>query len=295
MATVLSQLKTASFAGLSFPWEDCHVDFSYRHHVHIFLHTDGGAVEKLGRHLYRVRFTIPAHETLGASFRAFYSRTLPQLWRTIELGTTADLVVPSLGTMRAFVPDAKRVLQARVTSGERVELSFLEDQEALFSASALVQPSVESLPEQNAAVVELAAGAGVEVGVLAALSLAVDELVALRSTVDVYANVVQAKAQGVVYRCEQLRRHPAMGLAKNFKALLALVQLHYAVVLILKDAARRARPVARITTPDKTMSVVQISAWRYGTTARANEILLINAFPDPLAVPGGTEILYYRG
>src|SRR5262245_45531401 len=126
--SAISQLKTASHGGLRFPYTDCRLKLSHRKHVHVYLHTPGGEVEKFGRALYEIGFTIPAHDTLNVPFANFYSTTFPQLWALWESGATAPLVVPNLGTVQGFMTEATRTIRGNVASGEPVEVSLIEDE-----------------------------------------------------------------------------------------------------------------------------------------------------------------------
>jgi hypothetical protein len=288
--SAISQLKTASFAGISFPYTRASVKLSQRHHVHVYLHTPGGEVEKFGRALYKVSFTVPAHDTLNEPFRNFYANKLPQLWAVLETGATADLVVPNLGTVQAFGEDANRTI-GPATSGEPVELSFLEDQKALFALSAVFKPSTDGLVPQLGRFLNASAGL-VEQSLIDQLLAGIDELLRLRTEVVVLANVLGAKASGVMYLCERIGRLPSLGIVDNFQALDALLDLHLSIIRIREDATRRARPTSVKVSP-ATMSIVQLAAWIHRDTARAGELLGLNAFSDPLQIPRGSLVRHY--
>jgi hypothetical protein len=46
--SAISQLKQASFDGIAFPYTTCEVMLETRRHVHLYIHTNGGELEKLG-------------------------------------------------------------------------------------------------------------------------------------------------------------------------------------------------------------------------------------------------------
>lgn len=289
--SAISQLKPARFAGIAYPYTECRVKLSQRHHVHVYLHTPGGEVEKFGRALYTISQTIPAHDTLRAPYANFYANTLPQLWAVWETGATADLEVPNLGTIRAFATEGMRTIRGNVSSGEPVEVSYLEDQQTLFALSALFQPSTDGIGPQLTMVLRRCAGL-VEVNLLDRLAAAVESLLAARDSALLLARVVMAKAQGVISLCEQVAKVPALSLPANFEAYSPLLDLHLSAITILQDAIRRARPTVILPAPAR-MSVTQLSAWRYGTTARAGEVLALNELTDPLAVPRGALVRFY--
>ena len=290
--TPIQQLKVASFAGISFPYSECTVKLGQRKHVHVYLETPGGALQKLGRELYQIEFTVPAHEGLSAPYAAFYSTKLPALWSVFERSETADLTVPSIGTLRAFNTDATRSINVRVQSGEALKLSFLEDQEALFSANALITPSVDGIPPVLRSFLRRAPAA-VPLSTLDKLTAAVNDLVTLRDQGELAARIVSAKASGVIAQCEAIYRLPRFGEAVNFSAVDALLDIQFAAVTIREDAARRARSTYLSDPTPSRMSITQLSAWLYGDTSHASELLVLNAFTDPLSVPRYTQVRRY--
>lgn len=292
--TAVSQLNAASFAGITFPYTSCRVSIEQRHHVHVYLHTPGGEVEKLGAALRRFRFEVPAQDTLTiAPYKSFYSVTLPKLWAVLESGATADLRVPSVGTVRAFSPSAERTLRVMMQSGESVELSFLEDSTTLSTLSAVFTPSTEGMATQLTRFVR-AAEPIVPTSLLDRLALAVNELLVLRDQGALLARIVEAKAEGVIALCTTLYRLPALGQPSALPALDLLLELQLAAVLVKKDSARRGRPVLTRTLPSR-MAAAQVSAWLYPTagSVKAAELLALNDWPDPLNIERGSTVRFY--
>lgn len=290
--TPVQQLKVASFAGISFPYSECTVKLGQRKHVHVYLETPGGALQKLGRELYQIEFTVPAHEGLVAPYQQFYSVKLPALWSVFEQSATADLVVPSLGTLRAFNTDATRSIRVREQSGEALKLSFIEDQEDLFAASALITPSVDGMPPRLRTFVRLAAPT-VPLSTLDKLAVAVNALSALSGGGPQAARLVGARATGVIAVCQEIYRLAKFGTASNVLAVDALLDIHFAAVTLAEDAARRAIPTALSEPTPARMSVTQLAAWLYGDTSRARELLILNSFTDPLSIPRGSLVRRY--
>lgn len=290
--TAIGQLKSASHGGISFPYSECRVRLTQRKHVHVFLHTPGGEVEKFGRSLYEIGFTIPAHDSLLPPYANFYSTKLPQLWALWESSATAPLVVPSLGTLQGFNTEATRTIRGNVASGEPIDVSFIEDQQALFALSALFRPSTDGLAPLLTRFLALAQGL-VEPSLLDQLTAAIDALIRLRSLGEVIANVVSAKIAGAIYTLERLGVVNQLGLPGNYPALDALLDLHGAVLGIRDDVQRRSRATNVKVTPAR-MSLVQLAVWVHGDASRANELLMINGFADPFNIPRGTAVKYYE-
>src|SRR5262249_28189814 len=128
---VFDQLQRASFDGVPFPVESVDVTSDLRHHVHEYPHTAGGDPEKLGRSLYRIQML----GNFQATFRAYpklWPEALTKLRKTFEAEKTADLVIPTIGTIKAFITKWRQRSTAKIRSGEKVEIEFLEDQASAF-------------------------------------------------------------------------------------------------------------------------------------------------------------------
>lgn len=289
--TAISQLKSASHGGISFPYTECRVQLTQRHHVHVYLHTPGGEIEKFGRSLYEISFTIPAHDSLRAPYANFYSTKLPQLWALWETGATAPLVVPSLGTLQGFTKNATRTIRGNVASGEPVEVSFLEDQQTLFALNALFRPSTDGLEPLLGLFLARANGL-VDPSLLDQLIGAIDALLRLRSLGEVIASVVSSKISGALYTLERLGLVSALGLPGNFLALDALLDLHLAVIGLKDDVQRRSRATNVKVTPAR-MSLVQLAVWVHGDASKAQELLMLNGFADPFNIPRGVAVRHY--
>lgn len=289
--SAISQLKQASFDGIAFPYTACDVSLVTRHFAHVYIHTNGGELEKLGLALRKFTFTIPAHDTLQPPYRNFYSTTLPKLWDRWQRLVTAALVVPSVGTVQAMAVDPKRSIR-QLTSGESVEVQFLEDSKTLATFDAVFTPSVNTLPTTVRAVVR-AAPTAVPASLLDRLLAAINDVMALAALGETYARQWTAKITAVVNLCETIYRLPVMALPSSVACLDLLLELHFAAVRMREDAQRRSRPV--LTWPARTsarMAAGQIAAWIYGDTGRVGELLALNDW-DPLNVPSGSLVRYY--
>ena len=289
--SAISQLKQASFAGIAFPYTDCRVSIQARHHAHVYIHTDGGELEKLGLALRKFSFTIPAHDSLQPPFRNFYSIVFPRLWSAWQSLVTSALVVPSIGTVQAMATDATRSIK-QATSGEPVEVSFLEDSKTLATFAAVFTPSVATLPQQVRAVVR-AAPPAVPKSLLDRLLAAVDSVMALAAQGDTFARQWTAKITSVINLCDVLYHQPSLALPSSVAAVGVLLDLHLTAIRMREEAQHRSRPV--LTWPARTatrMSAGQIAAWIYGDTGRVGDLLALNDW-DPLNVPAGSTVRYF--
>lgn len=289
--SAISQLQIASHGGIQFPYTDCRVSIQARHHAHVYIHTSGGELEKMGLALRKFSFTIPAHDTLQPPFRNFYSQTLPKLWALWSSLATAPLIVPSIGTVQAMATDATRRI-GPLTSGEPVEVQLLEDSKTMETLAAVFRPSVSGLATQVRTVVR-SAPPEVPTSLLDRLTAAVSQALSYAAQGDVMARQWSATIGHVATLCETIYRTPALALPIHVAMLDALLELHFTAIQLRQDATRRGRAV--LTWPTRTpsrLSVVQIAAWIYGRTDRATELLALNEW-DPLNVPQGSIVRYY--
>jgi len=289
--SAISQLKQASFDGIAFPYTTCEVMLETRRHVHLYIHTNGGEVEKLGLGLRKIAFRIPAHDTLQPPYRNFYSQVLPKLWARWSALVTAPLVVPQIGTIQAMAIDPKRAIGA-LTSGEPVEVQFLEDSRTLATFDALFTPSVSTLPTTVRGIVR-AAPPAVPQSLLDRLLAAVSAVMALAAQGETFARQWTAKISEVINLCETLYRLPVLALPSSFACLDLLLELHFAAVKMREEAQHRSRPV--LVWPSVTparLAAGQVAAWIYGDTGRVGELLALNDW-DPLNVPAGSIVRYF--
>lgn len=289
--SAISQLKQASFDGIAFPYTTCEFALQPRYHAHVYIHTDGGELEKLGLALRKVTFRIPAHDTLQPPYRNFYSQVLPKLWAKFAALLTAPLVVPSIGTIQAMAIDPKRSIGA-LTSGEPVEVSFLEDSKTLATFDAVFTPSVNTLPTTVRGFVR-AAPPEVPQSLLDRLLAAVSALMSLAARADTFARQWTAKVSEVINLCETLYRLPILALPSSVACVSLLLDLHLAAIKMREEAQRRSRPV--LTWPSVTparLAAGQVAAWIYGDTGRVGELLALNDW-DPLNVPAGSTVRYF--
>lgn len=106
--------------------------------VHEFPHTPGGDPELLGRRLYVIRM-ISSFQTTFRKYPDLWPNGLANLFRMFEAGEVKDLVVPTLGTIKAYCVDWNKTAEARVLSGESAEFTFRENMgDLLLKASITV-------------------------------------------------------------------------------------------------------------------------------------------------------------
>lgn len=300
MAAAFDTLQRAAFDGIEFPVREVEVIGGIRDHVHEYPHSPGGAPEKLGRKLYEIHYTAPFLNTFK-SYPNLWPTNLAFLRQSFEQQVTADLVIPTIGTIRAYCMSwRERTDLPSNRSGVIVDLTFREDQSTEFLTIELITTTAANLTNTGANLLaamqleeftkELNAG---QKSLFASIQASANAITAVADTADAYANLVQAKAAGLASLCAQADATvSALNNPAHFRVLEAMQAVWGQATALERDALKLARPRIPYTTPI-TMSVSQISTAIYGDTSQASRLMTTNAFANPFAVPANTPVIAY--
>ena len=310
MAGVLDSVQRASFGDVEFACERVAIRGALRDFVHEYKHTAGGQPEIQGRRLYTFEF-----DALFSAEHPLYPDAWPGSWDKLqskfEAGTIADLVVPTLGTLKAYCLDwPVDVDFKRMRDGIKARLTFREDNDAIFNA--LVDPdSIPSLPTRVAALkeevanaAEFSTGSAIEDPGNAPISIGLfDAIIGLAADIEAAAQfsefVVEQyidKVTALVESCQRLEeRTAALNKPKNWKIVRAIQALGVSAIKIGEDVQRRLSPVILFEVP-AVMSIVDVSVSLYGDATHAVELLNLNRDPiieDAFAIPQGYVLRAY--
>ncbi len=286
----------ASFDGIAFPYSKITIRGGARRHVHEFPHSPGGDPEKLGRKLYEIRFRIPAQElpgsTLDAVYKSLYPTKIFSLVTKWEQEITGDLVIPNMGTMRAYAVDWTRDADMAVsTSGEDLDVEFLEDQDKVLAATELAY-SPAAMVAANEAFQGLVSEE-YKPSIFQKINDAVGEVQGAIGLGDQYSRLAAAKIEQLADLCGQADRElEILQDPMNHPIMQALKDLH-ANALSLKDTVVSpfSPQIWTFVTPSP-MSIGQVSTRIYGTSERAMDLLRMNDIADAFDIKAGTKIRY---
>jgi len=313
---IFDKLPRCSFAGIEFPIVEIGTTGELRDHEHEYPHAPGGDPEKLGRKLYVFRVKALFH----ATFRR-YPGLYPGIWNRLrnkfEAGTTADLVVPTLGTLKAYAKRWDELATSRKRSGVDVDLTFREDLQDAFTANSLLVTTDGALPQAQSRLALAKAiyaatppgqvmldgvppgffnapDSGPTVDLLTAIDLAIGDVLAVRGTIELADAIVVAKVERLVTLCRELDRMPALSDPHNDPLREALHDVWSAADERRRDISRRRDRLILYVTPIPGMAITDISKAIYGNTGRAMEILQLNRLADPFNIGKGAPIRAYR-
>lgn len=324
MAAYFDNLFLAQFGSIYFPIETLVIEGQQRHHMHEFPHTPGGKLEKLGRKAYTVQVTPIFDETIFTYDKAngmpLYPDALTYLQLMYEREETSKFVIPTMGTMNAFITTFRRSLVPGLRSGERVALTFVEDMNEQFALTEIIQYANANIAEKLQLVLDLAAikeanaFEGPAVGESADLadikrrqlesaaadsrSLfdkiegAVNDLFTLQDQGELYLARVEAKvAKATSYLSEADRRLTRLQNPQNWPLVEAVKDLWAASIQLGRTASQADRKPTLFRTPTR-MTIQEASIAIFGTTERSFELLQMNAIEDASAIPAGTDLRY---
>ncbi len=290
---VFDQLERASFDGIAFPVERVQVTSSLRHHIHLYPHSPGGALEKLGRELYRI--------TMLANFQVTFPKWGDTLWPgdmadlrdRFENELTSDLVIPTIGKIKACIVNWDQEMVAKIRSGEKVTIQFIEDQSSAFLVNGLINVKVD-LAESIERMTELAEDLEAPLGNIGdTLTEIANAVTAIGDQIELAGDLVSAKIEGVMSACAAI--DDALSVLddpEHWELLYAVHDVWDNAVRLRDDVLSRSTPIVTFTTPT-VMTVGDIANRLYGSTERASQILQLNAFEDPFAIPANKNVRAY--
>lgn len=322
-------LQRASFDGIEFPISSCDVEGGLRDHVHEYPHSPGGAPEKLGRKLYTIRMEGVFDTRIRGYNPNLWPADLEELRDRFEREVTADLVIPFIGTIKAYCVTWSQHATPERRSGETASFEFREDQSQAFLFSGLVAFDLEgnrnAMEEFTVAFEPYMAGSTIaptgvivpppasattppravtkaqafsqfrasDATLIQQITTGFNEALSLADRGELYAGLVQSKAQSVISACS--RAYTTIEILKNplaWKALRGLKTLWKAARDLYDNAAGRTNRILlyRVAAP---MSVQDISRAIYGDTERAILLLKLNAFPDAYRIERDTLVRYF--
>jgi len=290
-----STTKDCSFASIRFPVLSCKVKGGMRIHEHIYPHSPGAAVEKLGRDLYKIEI-VPCFEAnlIPDVYQGIWPARLSTIRGIFESGATEDLILPTIGKVRAMaVSWDQDFTPARSISGEAVTWSFIEDQENARLSDAVYAQSHNLKSSLDAFQV-----AGLSLDPKPSLwdqvTQAVDWALSFKGQGELWASLIESKLRGAITMIEEmLNQANALSDPRNAFAIEVIQELWAQVVAFYNDQRETGMRFKHIKT-NRDMDIGQVAVWLYGDSEKASDLLSLNAFDDPYSIKTGTGIRYYE-
>lgn len=303
-------LAKHSFVGIPFRVENVTIRGGIREHVHEYGRLPGGVAELLGRRLYEFEYDA-VFATNDPEFPDAWPGTIGTFRGFWEQQQQGDLVVSTIGKVLAYATSWTIVQTNKAFNLERVKITFRESAETdLLTPEGVVVLKSQPLAAQAQNIVDLGVALQKKPnGSFGIPNVDVPALVSpdfLTSILD-YAKQIQGLVQMTKLRLDSVAQR-ATAMADmirsfsdleaslndpgNWKMVQALNSITVAADQLARDSLRKVAPLTTYVTP-KRMSVVEVSIAFYGDTSRAMEIMQMNAFVNPFAIPEGTRVKVY--
>lgn len=295
MAGIADSFQRAGFGGIDFACERYRIRGGLRHSIHYYRHTPRGQPEKQGRELYLFEF-----DAVFSSEHLAYPTAFPQDWSDLllffEEGETKDLIVPTVGTVKAFAVDwPVDVDFKRMRDGIKCTLSFLEDEEEM-TADDVASVEVGTLPTKATALIEEGLDLGFGEDFFSSITGLINDIASAGDYYEMQAELYQDKVDSLITACQRIDENVAeLNDPKAHKVVQALASLGATAIAVKDSLVRKNKPIIDFPV-GVTMSFLDVSMALYGSTERAGEILRVNrnpAIPDPFAIPPGFPLRAY--
>lgn len=203
----------------------------------------------------------------------------------------ASAIIPK-ETSSAYAFDWTETLDAKCMNGESLELQLREDQQFMLDSAIDVRGTgLYAAMNEMSAWMQVLPDAPKLKDLFDSLQEGVNLVTSVADQVELVGNQIEAKIARVESICNQM--DSALGILSkpvNMRLLDALHSTWEAAVKLHKDILQTGASPLKYTT-GAAMTIAQVAQAMYGDTARAMDIMKMNAIEDPFRIPRGTMLL----
>ena len=293
MTAFFDTLKPMSFGPVRFPYRSYRLHGAFRHHVHEYPHSPGGAIEKLGRSLYQITVQVDFRAQLSSPKYPQLITDLGNLRGMFENGITEKLHIPHVGTIEAMADDWTESCVNTDRSGVAGEIKFIEDQSSAFLVLETIQFKTANFESTAANFAAVPRPPGTDI--FRQIDNAVSAIIAVKDQASLFGSLVSSKIASLTQMLrladetvKELDNPPY-----NLELVEALHDLWDATQQLARDIQNKGDLLKKYTTPI-VMSASQVAAAVFGDTEKTIDILQLNVIPDPYAIPANTTLHYYQ-
>lgn len=264
---------------------------------------DGAKLDDVGSSPKCWTITVTFNNTLkegNSEQNPLYPKVLNDLIRSFDEHETGDLVLPTVGKIRARAKIYRRTESPEIRDSAEVTLEFEQDNEDKVDATAFKLPTVRATvvlqAEQATFSAESDAAFDPTLADLNEFAAGLEAIASFPSDtlgdIDQQAGIVAAAANRVAAAFTSKSNNPkekARSMLSDPDASVTQRKL-----LQLEDTAWRARAELRANTPPIVRQVFEVPLTIFDVAARLNQdvtkLLALNAGLDPLNIPAGTVV-----
>lgn len=287
MARALDLYDHWSFRGIPLAIQTASAEIGIRIHEHIYPHSPGAAIEKMGRKLYRFSVSGVFDENLP---QARYPRSLSNvgmLLKLCEKEQTGPLVIPWIGTVQTVVEKFKVTETSKVRSGLSFDAEFVEDLNNEFAIMKFIRVDRKQLRTGH----EAFTSAGYKADIFSQIAAAVSFIFSIKDQFELYSALIRSKLDYL----ENLFREAdatATELWNDVVKLQIFMEMWDAVREFGNDLAAKGLTFEYYTVP-QTMSIQEVAVAIYQDASKSGDLLGLNPIENVFEIPAGTSIRYY--
>lgn len=290
---VFDQYERAGFNSIQFPVKTIKIRGGLRHHLHEWRYIPGAEPEKLGRKPYVIEMGCAFHATIKG-YGPLYPGRLATLRKLFEAGTTAELVIPTIGRIQAFCSDWEQMADFKVRSGEEVPLTFVEDQTAANLVASAVRVNAAAMSTAVSKWEAAAEEIDPKPSIFDTISDAANAVLSYKDQFDAFGGLLESKLLQLATLVQAADKQVTEFLDPvNYRVLYALHELLDSTIQLQKDVSDRIRHPQIYTTP-ALMTLNEIALAIYGNTEKTSELMLNNPLADPFEVPAGQALIWFE-
>lgn len=292
MTIAFEQLQEFAFNRIPFLVESYEVRGGLRDHVHEYPHSPGGDPETMGRKLYTVSVNAvfvdntPRYPTAWPLDRS-------QLMNLFEAEARGPLLIPTIGTMRAYAFDWTLTAASKMRNGERFKLEFREDQQVDLVADSSIAPNYTAVATKASALVDALATSGIKADIFTVIADLSSQIQGYVDSVNLDVSLLATKVDQLSDACRTADAIVTeLDAPSAWPVVDALHDLGVTADNLNRDVLQQSLPLLSFTTPS-LMSIVDVSRSIFNDTSYAMEIMQMNALDDPLSIPANTVLRAY--
>jgi hypothetical protein len=282
--------------GVTVPCRKVRVKGAMRVHEHVYPHSPGAGIEILGRDLYKIEITpIFDANLLPPKYKGLWPAGLKRIREEMEKGTRKDISIPTVGVIPAVAVNWDQEFDAsKCLSGEEVSWNFIEDSENLRLSSQSLKIGASLSTANDVLKAELAKLPLKKTSLWDTLMQAVDFVLSIRDQFELYSKLLESKLLSILQMLKQLdEMADELKDPSSWPLVEALHNVWSAASEFYQDQKQLGIITKRYTTKIE-MSCMQLSTVLFGDATRSSELLQLNGFDDPFAIPANTTVKYYQ-
>jgi DNA circularisation protein N-terminus len=286
----LDTLEHWQFDDIPLAIESASVKIGIRKAEHVYPHSPGAALEKMGRKLYVTEVEGFFDINLPQSRYPNPMEAMQAMRLLTDTETTSDLVIPWCGTMQAVCEDLTLREKNTVRSGLRFSATFCEDMSNQYALADFVR--VNQVPMSDA-LVDIQ-DHKYQADIFSQIANAVGFILGIKDQFELYTALVDSKLRYL----EQLFRHADATASElndpaNIIGHQRFFQMWQAVRDFGNDIAEKGLSFRYFVVP-YPMTLQEVANAIPGYSSRAFDLLGLNIIDDSTTIRAGTRIRYYE-